>query len=64
MVNFCTDKLAAEALVRRMSAQRFITRQFPFKNTRLLVKGVTVTGLTKNALTHHWRARVARTLFD
>jgi hypothetical protein len=42
----------------------FITRQFPFENTRLLVQGVTVTGLPKNALTQHWGARVARTPFD
>ncbi len=64
IVNCRVDKLAAEALVRGVSAQRFITRQFLFENTRLLVKGVTVTISPKNALTQHWGGRVVRTLFD
>ncbi len=63
MVNCLMDKLAAEVLVRDVSAQRFISRKFPFENTRLLVKGVTVTGLQKSVLTQHWGARVVRTLF-
>ncbi len=61
MVNCRVGKHAAEALVQGASAQRFITRQFPFENTRLLVTGFTVTGLPKSALTQHWGARVVRT---
>ncbi len=63
-VNCCADKLALEALVAGVATQSFITNTYPFETTRLMVKGVTVTGLPKTATTHYWGARVAQTLFN
>ncbi len=63
IVNCCADKLALEALVAGVATQSFITNTYPFEITRLTVKGVTVTGLPKTAITHYLGARVAQTLF-
>ena len=38
-LNCRTDKLASEALVNEVATQHFISSNFPFENTRLLVKG-------------------------
>ena len=62
-VNCPADKLASEALVEGVASQCFISSSLPFENTRLLVKGRTVTGSPKNAITQSWGARVAQTLF-
>jgi hypothetical protein len=62
-LNCRTDGLASEALVNEVATQHFISSNFPFENTRLLVKGRTVTGSPKNAITQSWGARVARKLF-
>ncbi len=63
IVNCCANKLASEALVAGVATQSFITNTYPFETTRLMVKGVTVTGLPKTTITHYWGARVAQTLF-
>jgi hypothetical protein len=58
------DKLALKVLVAGVATKSFITNTYPFETTRLMVKGVTVTGLPKTAITHYWGARVAQTLFN
>jgi hypothetical protein len=63
IVNCRADKLALEALVAGVGTQSFITNTYFFETTRLMVKGVTVTGSPKTAITHYWGARVAQTLF-
>ena len=62
-VNCRADKLASEALVKGVVTQHFISSNIPFKNTRLLVKGRTVTGSPKNAFTQSWGARITQKLF-
>jgi len=52
MVNCRADKLVSEALVAGVMAQSFITNTYPFETTRLMVKGVTVTGSLKTAITN------------
>ena len=62
-VNCRADNLASEVLVKGVATQHFIYSNLSFKNMRLLVKGRSVTGSPKNAITQSWGAKVAQKLF-
>jgi hypothetical protein len=52
IVNCLANELASEAIVAGVATQSFINDTYNFETTRLMVKGVTVTGSPKTAITH------------